>query len=225
MNKIHPTAIIGNNVKLGSNNTIGAYTIIEGFVEIGDSNTISSHVVIGCSATDTKKTDNNFENSKVIIGNRNEIREFCIIEQPCYENLTIIRDDVFIMQGAHISHDSLIDSHAVVTNTSVIAGIVKVLKGANIAMGCTINQYTVIGHYSIVATGSACMKNVKPFSRYIPNKSISVNTYAIKKYGFVEFESEITEYVMNDIYPSSTVVRLIIDEFNQWVSIYGRDTY
>jgi len=92
-------------------------------------------------------------------------------------------------------------------------------------MGCTINQYTVIGHYSIVATGSACMKNVKPFSRYIPTKSISVNTYAIKKYGFVEFESEITEYVMNDIYPSSTVVRLIIDEFNQWVSIYGRDTY
>ena len=47
-------------------------------------------------------------------------------------------------------------------------------------MACTINQYTVIGQYSIVATNAACMKNVKPFSRYIPGKPLSVNYYAIK---------------------------------------------
>lgn len=224
-NNIHPTAIIGKDVVLGNNNIIGPYTIIDGPIVIGDNNVIGSHVVLGCGATDTKKVDFGYSNPIIKIGNNNIIREFSLIEQPCYEEQTIVGDNVFIMQGVHISHDCHIYDNSVITNMSVVAGIVKILDGANIAMGCTINQYTVIGQYSIVATNSACMKNVKPFSRYIPGKPTSVNSYAIKKYGFEDYTEEIENYVLNNLDPTSPKIVEIIDKFNFWVNKYGHKTY
>lgn len=221
---IHQTAIIGPNVILGKDNKIGAYSIIDGNTIIGDNNVIGSHVVIGCDPTDTKHIDIK-DNLKLSIGNNNVIREFSVIELPCYEDSTIIGNDVFIMQGVHVSHDVHIRNNAVITNTSVIAGIVKILEGANISMSCTINQYTVIGQYSIAATNAAVMKNIKPFARYIPSKPNSVNHYAIRKYGFDEFTDEINDYVINDIRPSSEKILKIVEEFEFWVNKYGHNTY
>ena len=224
-NNIHPTAIIGKNVELGEGNTILPYTIIEGKVRIGDGNVIGPHVIVGCPATDTKHVDLKFDDSGVIIGDNNVIREFSLIEQPCYEEHTIIGNDVFVMQGVHVSHDVHVKDKAVITNTSVLAGIVKVLEGANVAMACTVNQYTVVGPYSIVATNAACMKNVKPFSRYIPGKPLSVNKYALQKYGFMDYYDEIERYVLEDVRPKSVVIENIVNEFDKWVNKYGHQTY
>lgn len=225
MNDIHPTVIIGENVVLGDNNKILPYTIIEGSVRIGNNNVIGPHVVIGCPATDTRHVDYGYENAFVCIGNNNIIREFSIIEQPCYESETIIQNEVFLMQGVHVSHDVCIADKVVVTNASVLAGVVKILKGANIAMACTINQYTVIGHYSIAATNTAVMKNIKPFSRYIPNRPLSVNNYALEKYGLKKYEDEISDYVLNDRPVSTPILIEIVDEFEYWTGKYKRATY
>lgn len=225
MNKIHDTVIIGNEVKMGDGNVILPYTVIDGPIEIGDNNIIGPHCVIGCLPTDTKDNVSVFSNPMIKIGNNNIIREFSVIEQPCYEEFTVIEDNVFLMQGVHVSHDVYIMSNAVVTNHSVLAGIVKVLNGANIAMGCTINQYTTIGQYSIVATGSACMKNVKPFSKYIPGKPLGVNTYAINKFGFTNYTEEITSYVIDGVPVQSDILKKIINEFDFWVNQYNHKTY
>lgn len=224
-NMIHPTAIIGDEVEIGYGNIIHPYTIIEGKVKIGNNNNIGPHVIIGCEPTDTKHIERDLENQQVIIGNNNIIREFSLIEQPCYENVTEICDDVFIMQGVHISHDVVLCNKSVITNQSVLAGIVKVLDGANIAMACTINQYTTIGHYSIVATNAACMRNVKPFSRYIPGKANTVNYYAIKKFGYEAYTEEIEDYVLNNKEIISPGLKKITGEFDFWVNKYGHKTY
>ena len=47
-NNIHPTAIIGEEVKIGKGNTILPYTIIEGKVQLVDNNEIGHNVVICC---------------------------------------------------------------------------------------------------------------------------------------------------------------------------------
>ena len=224
-NIIHPTAIIGSNVILGNGNKIGAYAIIEGNTIIGDNNYIGPHTAIGVEPTDTKYIDFKFGIPQLIIGNNNIIREFCVIEQPCYEEKTHIGNNVFLMQGVHLSHDNILFDKVVITNQCVVGGIAKILEGADLGMACTVNQYTVIGQYSIVATNSACMKNVKPFSRYIPNKPNSVNYYAIKKYGFDEYTKEIENYVLQNIQPTSSKIKQIIEEFDYWVNKYGHKTY
>lgn len=225
MNEIHPTAIIGENVNLGTGNKILPYTVIYGPTDIGNDNIIGPNVVIGTPGQDTRNRYYDSSEKKIIIGDRNIIREFTAIQKPCYEDLTYLGNDVFLMQSVHIPHDAIIEDKVVITPMCVLAGITKILEGANLGMGASVNQYTVVGQYSIVATGAAVMKNVKPFSRYIPNKPISVNQYAIDKYGFSDYSEEIAEYVLNDIYPKNQKVIAIIDRFNQFHQASKRELY
>lgn len=225
MNKIHPTVIIEGDVKLGHNNTILPNCVIYGPTEIGDDNIIGPNVVIGTPGQDTRNRYYDSSNCKIKIGNRNIIREFTAIQKPCYEDITLIGDDVYLMQSVHIPHDAHLYDKVVVTPMTVLAGLAKVLEGANLAIGCALNQRTTIGHYSIAAAGAVVMKNIKPFSRYIPGKPISVNKYAIDKYGYGDYYDEIEAYVLQDVKPTSTVIRDIIQVFDSWVEKYGLDTY
>lgn len=224
-NNIHPTAVIDDSVIIGNGNTIAPYAVITGDTVIGDNNYIGPHTAIGVPATDTKHVDFGYEHPHVEIGNNNIIREFCVVEQPCYEAISVIGNDVFLMQGVHMSHDNILKDRVVVTNQCVIGGVAKILDGADLGMGCTINQYSIVGQYCIVATGAPCMKNVKPFSRYIPNRPISVNTYALKKYGFMDYIEEITAYVMGGTMPETPHLNAIVKEFDEWVYKYGHETY
>ena len=54
---------------------------------------------------------------------------------------------------------------------------------------------------------------------------ISVNKYAIEKYGFVDHTKEIEEYVLNDVPPVSEPIKSIVKTFDDWVAKYGLDTY
>lgn len=225
MNNVHSSVVIEGDVHLGDRNTILPNCVIYGPVEIGDDNIIGPNVVIGTPGQDTRNRYYDSSNCKIKIGNRNIIREFTAIQKPCYEDLTLIGNDVYLMQSVHVPHDAHIYDKSVITPMCVLAGLVKILDGANLAIGCSVNQYTTIGQYSIAAAGAVVMKNIKPFSRYIPNKPISVNIYAIKKYGFEEYTEEIENYVLNGVNPTSPKIVEIINKFNFWVDKYGHKTY
>jgi UDP-N-acetylglucosamine acyltransferase len=224
-NTIHPTAIIDERVILGKNNVIHPHTILYGPTEIGDDNIIGPNVVIGMPGQDTRNPRYDSTNAFIKIGSRNIIREFTSIQKPCYEDITLLGNDIFLMQGVHIPHDAQLSDKVVITPMCVLAGITRILEGANLGMGSTINQYAIVGQYSIVATSAAVMKNVKPFSRYIPNKPISVNTYAIKKYGFESYVGEIEAYVMDNVMPGSDMIATMIREFDQKHIKSGRELY
>ncbi|CAM2921507.1 LbetaH domain-containing protein [Flavobacterium frigoris] len=225
MNKIHKTVIIEGDVKIGNNNEILPYSVLIGPLEIGDDNWIGPHVVIGTPGEDTKDPRHDSSDKLIIIGNRNIFREHVAVQKPCYEELTVIGDDCFFMHGSHIPHDARISNQVTLAPNVVVGGISKLLKGSNIGMGAALHQHCVIGHYSIVATNAAAIKNVKPFSRFIPGKAISVNTYAIKKYGFENFENEIIEYVLNNVMPKSEIIKSIVEEFNILHTISNRGIY
>lgn len=225
MNKIHNTVVIIGDVHLGENNEILPYSVLIGPLEIGDNNWIGPHVVIGTPGEDTKDPRHDSSNKIIKIGNNNNIREHVAIQKPCYESITKIGDDAFLMHGSHVPHDAVLWNKVTLAPNVVVGGISKLLSGCNIGMGATLHQHSVIGHYSIVATNAAAIKNVKPFSRYIPGKPISVNNYAIKKYGFEEFEEEITSYVLEDRYPKSELIQNLIKEFEKLHEISNRLLY
>ncbi len=225
MNKIHPTVIIEGNVELGDNNEILPYTVLIGPLQIGDNNWIGPQVVIGTPGEDTKNPRHDASEKLIKIGSNNIIREHVAIQKPCYEDITKIGDDTFLMHGSHVPHDAVLKNKVSLAPNVVIGGISKLLEGCNIGMGATLHQYSVIGHYSIVATNAAAMKNVKPFSRYIPGKSISVNTYAIKKFAFEEYEEEINAYVLENTKPYSKVICDIVKEFDELHIKSGRALY
>jgi len=213
MNNIHKTAIIDELVILGENNVIHPNTIIYGPTKIGDNNIIGPNVVIGSPGQDTRNPRYDSSNCYIEIGDNNIIREFTAIQKPCYKDITKLGSNIFLMQSVHIPHDAIIEDDVVITPMCVLAGLTKLKKGANIGMGASISQYCVVGQYSIVAMGSAVTKNVKPFSRYIPGKNISVNEYAIKKFGFLDYQAEIERYVLHNELPNTDIIKTIITEF------------
>jgi UDP-N-acetylglucosamine acyltransferase len=107
----------------------------------------------------------------------------------------------------------------------VLAGITRIMEYANLGMGCSIHQYNVIGPYSIVATGAAIIKNVKPFLKYIPGKPISVNKYAIDKFGFGEYIDEISAYVIDGKIPTSEKIGGVVERYRKYHIDSGRSEY
>lgn len=224
-NRIHPTAILEGDVQLGQGNEIGAYSVIIGPVRIGNNNLIGPHVTIGTPGQDTRNPRHDASNALIEIGDDCIIREYTGIQKPCYGNVTRLGNRVFLMQSVHIPHDADIQDDVVITPMVALGGISKVLKGANLALGVTVHQYSVIGHFSIAAMGAAVTKNIKPFARFIPNQPLSVNTYAIQKFGFENEAGQIEAYVLRDERPTTPRLIEITEEFEALHQTSGRACY
>lgn len=221
-NRIHPTAILEGDVVLGSNNVVLPYSVLTGPLEIGDDNIIGPHAVIGSPGQDTREPRHDSSRCRIRIGSGNIIREHVAIQKPCYGDLTSIGDRAHIMHNAHVPHDAVIEDDVVLTPGVVLAGLVHVLRGANLALGCVVHQRSVIGQYSIAAMGSVVTKNIRPFSRYIPGRPVSVNEYAIGKYGFGECRDEIREYVLSGVEPRSPELCAIVGRYAELHVASGR---
>lgn len=224
-NIIHETAIIDSRVEIGNNNFIGPYSVILGPTVIGSGNWIGPHVTIGTPGQDTRNPRYDSSNSLIEIGNDCIIREYTAIQKPCYRDVTKLMDRVFLMQSVHVPHDAVLYDDVVVTPMVVMGGIVTVLTGANLAVGCSVHQYSVLGDYSIAAMGAAITKNIKPFSKYVPGRSLSVNMYAIKKFGYENLQSEIESYVLNGTMPHDASLLQIINRYNLLAENSGRHSY
>lgn len=225
MNQIHETAILTGNVTLGRGNVILPYTSLIGPLEIGDGNIIGPNVVIGSPGQDTRNPRYDSSGCKIKIGSNNIIREFTAIQKPAYKDLTLLGDDIFLMQSVHIPHDAILEDKVVITPMVVLAGITRIMEGANLGISSSVNQYCIVGQYSLVAAGANVVKNVKPFSRFIPGKNISVNEYAVNKFGFSENIDEISKYVLEDIVPISEKIGSMIERFNYFHVESGRKLY
>jgi UDP-N-acetylglucosamine acyltransferase len=225
MNTIHSTVIIEGDVRMGVGNQILPFTIIYGPVEIGDNNIIGPNVVIGTPGQDTRNPRYDSKGKRIRIGNNNIIREFTAIQKPAFGDITEVGSDVYIMQSVHIPHDAVIEDQAVITPMCGLAGMVRVMRGANIAIGASVQQYCVIGPYSIAGMGAPVLKNIRPFSRYIPGKPVTSNDYAIQKNGFQNFKDEIDAYVLTGQKPTSETIRKIVEDFERYQKISKLESY
>jgi UDP-N-acetylglucosamine acyltransferase len=224
-NKIHPTCIIEGAVEIGEGNEIGPYSIIYGPTKIGDGNIIGPHVVIGTPGQDTREPRHDSSGAFIQIGNNNIIREFTAIQKPRYRDITRIGDDVFIMQSVHVPHDAVISDGAVITPMVAMGGVVRIMKGATLALGCSLHQFVVIGHYAFVAMEAAITRNVRPFVKYVPGGPVTVNDYAIKKHGLMDYKEEIDAYVLERVEPRTPILLELIREFELESTMSGRKTY
>lgn len=221
-NKIHPTAIIAEDVVLGDNNEIGPYSVIYGPTNIGNGNLIGPHVTIGTPGQDTRNPRYDASQSRIEIGDNNIIREYTAIQKPCYRDITRIGNSVYLMQSVHIPHDAIIEDEVVITPMVVLGGITHILRGANLAVGVSVHQYSVVGQYSIVGMGAPLTKNLRPFCRYVPGKPLSVNQYAVHKFGFEAVAEQIEAYVLRREQPADERLQQLVEHYERLHQASGR---
>lgn len=127
------------------------------------------------------------ENTFLIIGDRNIIRESCTFNRGTTEGgETRVGNDNLFMAYVHIAHDCIVGDHTIFANNASLAGHVIVedyviLSGfAGIFQGCR------VGAHSFASMGSMVDKDMLPFvkvSGYYA-KPFGLNTVGMKRRGF-----------------------------------------
>lgn len=200
---IHPTAIINSNARLGKNVSVGAYSIIGEHVEIGDDSWIGPHAVINghtrigqgnrifqFSSIGEMPQDKKYagEPTRLEIGDRNTIREFCTFNCGTAQDAGVTRvgSDNWIMAYVHIAHDCHVGDNTIFANNAQLAGHVHVGDFAILGGFTVVHQFVRIGAHSITAMGSILLQDLPPYITAAGNtaKPYGINSEGLKRRGF-----------------------------------------
>ncbi|GAB4444673.1 MAG: acyl-ACP--UDP-N-acetylglucosamine O-acyltransferase [Rhodocyclaceae bacterium] len=200
---IHPTAIVEPGAQLGRNVAVGAYAIIGRGVEIGDDTWIGPHAVITgrtrigranriyqfCSIGEVPQ-DMKYggEPTRLEIGDRNTIREFCTVSLGTAQDagLTRLGSDNWIMAYVHIAHDCQVGDHTIFANNASLAGHVRVGDWAVLGGFTLVHQFVRVGAHSITGIGSVLLQDLPPYVMAMGNtaRPHGINAEGLKRRGF-----------------------------------------
>ncbi len=211
MIQVHPSAVVHKDVQLGQDVTIGPNCVVEGGVSIGSGTVLGANVVI---ERDVRIGEGNRfypncvigglpqmlglspdeETGGLVIGNHNTIREQVTIHRSFYPGkLTEIGDDNFMMVGAHVGHDCVLEDKIVMTNCVLLSGHCKVEKGAWFSGLAAAHQFVTIGKWCYVAGHTAIVRDVPPFlivGGGYPMRVRGVNVRGLRRAGFSQQQQQ-----------------------------------
>jgi len=202
---IHSTAIISDSAKIDDKVEIGAYSVIGGDVEIGRGTRIDSHVVIngptkigrdnhiyqfasiGDDPQDKKYGD---EPTRLIIGDRNTIREFCTLSRGTVQDLgeTIVGDDNWIMAYVHIAHDCVVGNKTIMANNVTLAGHVHVGDWVIFGGFSGAHQFATVGAHAFLGMYAGVNRDVPAYTMVAgqPAAPRGINSEGLKRRDFSE---------------------------------------
>lgn len=201
--RVHPTAVVAAGAEIGPGATIGAYSIVGPRVRIGAGTSVAEHVVIdgrttlgvenrifpfaslGAVPQDLKYEG---EDSELVIGDGNRIREFCTLHPGTRAGgmVTRVGDGNLLMNYAHVAHDCIVGSHNVLANGVQLGGHVTIEDFAVVGALSGIHQFARVGESAIVGAGSMVAQDVPPFCNATGDRARlhGLNAVGLKRRGF-----------------------------------------
>jgi UDP-N-acetylglucosamine acyltransferase len=182
---IGPYSIIGEKVTVGRDTVIGSHVVIDGNTVIGEKNRIYSFVSIGLPPQDIGYQG---EDTRVIIGDENTIREFVTINRATtkQDRVTIVGNGNYLMAYAHIAHDCILGNSIIMSNAATLGGHIEIGDKAIIGGLVAIHQFVRIGTYAFIGGKSAAVKDIPPFMMASGDRAklFGLNTRGLKREGF-----------------------------------------
>ncbi|WP_150049368.1 MULTISPECIES: acyl-ACP--UDP-N-acetylglucosamine O-acyltransferase [Methylomonas] len=182
--KIGPYSIIGADVQIDAGTEVGPHVVINGPTSIGKDNRVYQFASIGEDPQDKKYAH---EITRLQIGDRNVIREFCTMHRGTQQDhaVTQIGDDNLFMAYTHVAHDCMIGDQVIMANGASIAGHVHVGDHAILGGFTLVHQFTQIGEYSFSAMGSAITQDVPPYVMVggRPTRPHGINSVGMERNG------------------------------------------
>ena len=214
--EVGPYAVIGPKVKIASGCRIGAHTVITGDTQIGENTRIFQFASIGEEPQDKKFQG---ENSKLIIGRNNTIREYVTINRGTADGggVTRLGDDNWLMAYAHIAHDCQVGSHCVLANGATLAGHVTVGDHVIFAGFSGSHQFCNIGSHAFLGMYGGVNQDVPAYVMVSgqPPRPRSVNSEGLKRRGFSEAEIREIKLAYKILYRQGYSQQDALDELRQ----------
>jgi len=233
MAEIHETAIVDPTAELAHDVVVGPYSIIEGDVSIGEGTWIGPHVVIRnhtsigrenrifqCASIGEEPQHQGYkgELTKLKIGNRNIIREYCTLNRGTAGHLGItqIGDDNFIMAYVHIAHDCVLGNHIIFANGASLAGHVDVGDYAIMGGFSLVHQFCKVGAHCITGIGAICFQDVPPYIVAAGNsaKPFGINVKGLRRRDFSEKTISLLKSAYRLVYRSNLDFKTAIKEID-----------
>jgi UDP-N-acetylglucosamine acyltransferase len=201
---IHPSAAIDPSAKLGAGVRVGAFTVIGPEVDIGDGTTIGPHCSVhgptrigrdnriqGHAAIGGDPQDKKFagERTELIIGDRNQIREFVTINRGTGNGggVTRIGNDNWLLAYVHIAHDCIVGDHCVFSNNATLAGHVEIGDHVIMSGFAGVHQFCRVGAHAFIGMGALVNGDVPPFLMVASEdygRPRGINAEGLKRRGF-----------------------------------------
>ncbi|HMO02558.1 MAG TPA: acyl-ACP--UDP-N-acetylglucosamine O-acyltransferase [Oligoflexia bacterium] len=203
LGELHPTAIVYPGAKIGAGSRIGPYCVIGPKVVIGERNILASHVVIDgvteigsdnqifpFASLGTRPQDLKFrgEESRLVIGNQNLIREYVTIQPGTLgaKMLTIVGNQNLFMVNSHLGHDSQVGDRNIIANGVAIAGHVTISNGVILGGLSAVHQHVRLGDFAFAGGGAMIVNDVPPFCMVNGDRArlVGINVVGLSRNGF-----------------------------------------
>ena len=184
---IDKTAIVNKSAKIHSSVNIGPYSIIGPNVEIGENTIIQSHVSITgntkigkknkiypfVSINDPQDLKYNGEQTNLIIGDNNKIREYVTINPGTINGggKTVIGNNCLFMISSHIAHDCQIGSNVIIANNVPLGGHAIIEDNVVIGGNSAVQQFTRIGKMAMIGGMTGVLHDVIPYGLSTGNRN------------------------------------------------------
>lgn len=182
---IGPYAVIGEHVVIGDGTTVGAHTVINGHTLIGRDNHIFQFNSLGEIPQDKKYAG---EPTRLEIGDRNTIREFCTFNLGTAQDVGVTRigNDNWIMAYVHLAHDCQVGDNTIFANNASLAGHVTVDDYAILGGFTGVHQFCKIGAHVMTGISSVVFKDIPPYIMAAgqPAAPHGINIEGLRRRGF-----------------------------------------
>lgn len=177
--KIHPSAVISPEARIGDHVEIGAFACIEGDVVIGDhcvirpgayifgpltmgpGNVVHTGAILGDAPQHLKYKG---ERTSVEIGANNLFREGVTVHRgTTHSYKTVIGSNNFLMVGAHVAHDCIVGNRCLLTNGSMLGGHCILEDNVIISGNSAVHQFVRVGRLALLSGLSGSTKDIPPF--------------------------------------------------------------
>jgi UDP-N-acetylglucosamine acyltransferase len=204
MTKIHNTAVIGKDVRIGSNVEIAPYAVIDGKAEIGDNTIIGPFVhitgwvkigrgnkIFSAAAIGEPPQDISWDGQPglVELGDGNTLREYVTVHTPIHGSegdKTVLGNNCFLMANSHVGHNTKLSDGVILANGCVLAGFVEVGENAFLSGNVAVHQFCRIGAYVMVGGLTKVVQDVPHYALVAgnPAETHGLNIVGLKRKGF-----------------------------------------
>jgi UDP-N-acetylglucosamine acyltransferase len=198
---IHSTAIVEPDCDLADDVSVGPYSILRSGSVVAAGTVIDAHVLLEYAVIGTDcrihfgaaiggpPQDQNYrgEPTRVLIGDRNVIREYVTIHRATGEgSATRIGDDNMLMASTHLGHNCEVGNHVTLSTLSGMSGHTIIEDSAIIGGMVGSHQRVRVGKLAMVSGFSKMSQDVPPFSLVDgkPARVIGPNLVGLRRAGY-----------------------------------------
>jgi len=212
--EVGPLCLLDGKIRLGARTRLIGHVTILGITELGADNTLHPGAVIGDEPQDLTYTGGA---RSVKIGDRNVFREYSTVHRGSERgDVTIMGDDNFMMQNAHVAHDCRIGNSTIIAGGALLAGWVELGDRALVSGNCVVHQYTRIGRLAMMRGLSRTSRDVPPFCIMDGTHTLrGINVVGLKRAGISSKSIHALRHAFTTLFGARQNLKLAIERLEK----------